>query len=93
LSAGAVLMCAYDGAVDHRVFVVRIGRQHFEDLLPCAALRPARKSRMNLDWIAKTFRQVAPPYACAITVKYRLDEQPVILGCDADIAFGRAKYP
>jgi hypothetical protein len=48
---------------------------------------------MNLDWIAKTFRQVAPPYACAITVKYRLDEQPVILGCDADIAFGRAKYP
>ena len=42
---------------------------------------------MNLDWIAKTFRQVAPRYACAITVKYRLDEQPVILGGDADMAF------
>src|SRR3984885_4649810 len=73
--------------VDHRVFVVPIGRQHFEDLLPCPALRPARKSRMNLDWIAKTFRQVAPRYAGAITVKYRLDEQPVILGGDADMAF------
>jgi len=44
LSAGAVLMCAHDGAVDHRVFVVCIGRQHFEDLLPCTTLRPARKT-------------------------------------------------
>ena len=61
----------------------RIGRQHFEDLLPCTALRPARKSRMNLDWIAKTFRQVAPRYVCAIMVKYRLDEQPVTLGRNA----------
>src|SRR5215469_8105099 len=87
LSTGTVLMCAHDGAVDHRVFVVRIGRQHFEDILPCAALRPARKSRMNLDRITKTFRQVAPGYACAITVKYRLDEQPVIPGGDADMAF------
>jgi hypothetical protein len=58
LSAGAVLMCAYDGAIDHGVFVVRVGRQHFEDLFPYAALRPARKTRVNLDRIAKPFRQV-----------------------------------
>jgi hypothetical protein len=56
LSAGAVLMRAHDGTVDHRVFVVRIGRQYFEDHLPCAALRPAQKTRMNLDRVAKTFR-------------------------------------
>src|ERR1700720_659774 len=56
----------------------------------CADVRVrwcCRTSRMNLDWIAKTFRQVAPRYAGAITVKYRLDEQPVILGGDADMAF------
>lgn len=86
LSAGAVLMRAYNGAVDHRVFVVGIGCQHFEYLLPCAALRPARKPRMNLNRVSKTFRQVAPRYACAITVKHRLDEQPVILGGDANMA-------
>jgi hypothetical protein len=55
LSAGAVLMCAYDGAVDHRVFVVRIGRQHFEDLLPCAAL----VSPFSIDGIARALLNVA----------------------------------
>ena len=88
-----MLMCPHDGAVEHGVLIVRVCGQHLEHLFPYAALRPTRKPRVNLDRIAKTFRQVAPRYACAITVKYRLDEQPVILGCDADIAFGRAKYP
>ena len=47
LSAGAVLMCARTMVLSIiSVFVVRIGRQHFEDLLPCAALGPARENRV-----------------------------------------------
>jgi hypothetical protein len=86
LGAGAVLMCAYDGAVDHRVFVVRIGRQHFEELLPYAALGPARKSGVNLDRVAKPFRQVPPRNAGAITIKNSFNKQPIIFGRNSDVA-------
>jgi len=47
---------------------------------------PARKSGVNLDRVAKPFRQVAPRYTRAISVKYRLDKQPVILGGNANMA-------
>jgi hypothetical protein len=40
---------------------------------------------VNLYRIAEAFRQVPPGNACAISVQYRLDKQPVILGGDTDM--------
>ena len=45
-----MLVRAHDRAVDHGVFAIRIGRQHLEYLLPHSALRPARKSCVDIDF-------------------------------------------
>jgi hypothetical protein len=87
LGAGTVLVCAHNGAVDHGVFIVGIGRQNLEHLLPHAARGPAGKPRMNLDRIAEAFRQVSPRNAGAIAVKHRLDKQPVVLAGYPDMPF------
>jgi hypothetical protein len=42
---------------------------------------------VDLDRVAKTFRQVPPGYTGAITVKHRLDKQPIVLGGDAHMPF------
>jgi hypothetical protein len=59
LGTGAVLVRAHNGAVDHGVFIVRIGRQNLEHLFPHAALGPAGKSGVKLDRVAEAFRQVS----------------------------------
>jgi len=87
LGTGTVLVRAHDGAVDHGVFIVRIGRQNLEHLLPHAAPGPAGKSRVKLYRIAEAFRQIPPGNACAIPVKHRLDKQSVVLGSDTDMPF------
>ena len=80
-------MCAHNGAVDHGIFIVRIGCQDLEHLLPYAARSPAGKSRMNLDRVAEAFRQVSPGNACPVPVKHRLDKQPIVLGGHTDMPF------
>ena len=75
-----------------------LSRQHFEDLLPDAALGPARKPRVDFDRVAKTFRQVPPGYTGAITVKHRLDKQPIVPCGDTGITsfarqFWRNSFP
>jgi hypothetical protein len=45
--AGAVLMRAHDGAVDHRVFVVGVGREMQKDPLPDSRPGPAMNRRMQ----------------------------------------------
>ena len=46
-------MRSHDRAVDHGVLIIRIARQHLKQLLPHAALGPAREARTYLDRVAK----------------------------------------
>jgi len=85
-------MGAHDGAVDHRVFVIAVSRQHLKQLFPHATLGPAGKSRVNLYRIAKALRQVSPGNAGAIPLEHGFHKQPVILGRDPDMAGAARQY-
>src|SRR5436190_23469577 len=63
LGAGAVLMSAHDGAVDHRVFIVGVGGEMPEHPLPHPGLGPATEPPMRVLPIAEALGQVAPRYA------------------------------
>src|SRR4051794_26836924 len=82
----AVLMSAHDGGVDHRVFVVRVVRQVFENLLPNPALRPSAGPRVDRFRIAKPLGQVPPRNAGPVTVQHGLHKQLVVLRRHTDIA-------
>jgi hypothetical protein len=73
-------MRPHDRAVDHGVLIIRIARQHLKQLLPYLALGPAREARMDLDRVAKAFRQVPPGDAGPIAVDHRLYKKPIVLG-------------
>ena len=75
MGAGAVLMGTHDGAVDHRVFVVRIGGEELKDPFPDPGLCPAAEAAMDVLPLAKAFRQIAPGNAGAKAVEDGLDEQ------------------
>ena len=59
-------MGANNGGIDHRIFIVSIGGQMLEQLLPYITALPAAEARMNHAKIAKTLRQVAPRNTGAI---------------------------
>jgi hypothetical protein len=84
--AGAVLMGTHDGAVDHRVSVVRGGGQMLKNTFPDARFPPAAEATVNIFPIAETFRKVAPGNAGAIAEQHRLHEQTVIGRRDPDRA-------
>src|ERR1019366_4037018 len=78
LGPGAVLMGAHDGAVDHRIFIVGIGRQMHENPLPDSRLGPTAEAPMHVLPVPEAVRQVSPRDARAKTIEHRLDEQPVV---------------
>jgi hypothetical protein len=75
-----------NGAVDHRVLVVRLTRQVLEDPGPHAGFAPATEPGVDLVPVAKAFRQIAPGYTGAVAVENGFDEQAIVLGGDADMA-------
>ena len=84
---GTVLMGAHDGAVEHRVLVVRIAGEVREDPLPHAGFCSAAEPPVEIDWLAEALRQIAPGDADTVAIQHRLDKQTVV-GCgDADPAF------
>ena len=80
LCAGAVLMGAHDGAVEHRVFVVSIPCEMLENPLPDPRPGPAAEPPMHILPITEPLGQIAPGDAGTVAVKNGLDEQPII-GC------------
>jgi len=84
--ADAVLMRPDDGAVDHRVFVVGVGGEMFEDLLPDPALGPAAEPTMGILPITEALRQIAPWDAGAVTIEHRFDESAIVLRAGANMA-------
>ena len=85
--AGAVLVRAHDGGVDHHVFVVGIARQQLENALENAALRPPAEALVDDLPVAETLGQIAPRNAGTISEDNRFDEQPVVRRRAAHMAF------
>jgi hypothetical protein len=80
-----MLVSAHDGAVDHGVFVVGVGRQKLEHTAPHAAAGPSAEARMDRLPIAEALRQVTPGNACSIAVDHGIDEQTIVLGGHPDV--------
>src|SRR6202521_2377272 len=85
--AGAVLMSAHDGGVDHYVFVVVIACQQLENALENAALRPSAKALVHDLPVAETRRQITPRNASSISVENGFDEQPIVHRSATHMAF------
>src|SRR4051812_50077275 len=73
--AGAVLMGAHNGAVDHRILVVSVPGQALKNPLPDAGSGPAAEAAMDVLAVAKALRQVAPGDAGAIAVEDGINKQ------------------
>src|SRR4051812_50195858 len=78
--AGAVLMGAHNGAVDHRILVVSVPGQALKNPLPDAGSGPAAEAAMDVLAVAKALRQVAPGDAGAIAVEDGINKQAVVPG-------------
>src|SRR6195952_565528 len=78
LGAGAMLMSAHDGAVDHRIFVVSLSGEVLEHAFPNAGDGPAAEASLHLDPIPETLRQVTPRDPGPVAVKDSLDKQPIV---------------
>src|SRR3984893_4609694 len=83
----AVLMSAHNGGVNHHVFVVRIACQRLENSLENAALGPSAKALVHDLPVAETHRQISPGNSRSISVKNRVNEQPVVCRSAADMSF------
>ena len=71
-------MGAHNGAIDHRVFVVRVGAQQGEDCAPYASFGPATPSAVGIVPITEALGKVTPGDTGAVPVYHRVDEPAVI---------------
>jgi len=85
--AGAVLVSAHDGGVDHHVFVVVVTGQQLENALENPALRPAAKALMDDLPIAEALGQIAPGNAGSIAVQDGFDKQSIVRRRASHMAF------
>ena len=85
--AGAVLMSAHNGGVDHHVFVVVIAGQQLENAFENAALRPSAKALVHDLPIAETRGQITPGDSGSISIENGFDEQPIVRRSATDVAF------
>src|ERR1700720_874291 len=86
-SASTVLVSAHDRGVDHHVFVVGVARQQLENAIENAALRPSVKALVYDVPVAKTRGQITPRDSRSISVKNRINEQPVVCCIAAHMTF------
>lgn len=82
-----MLVGAYDGGVNHHVFVVVIFRQQLENALENSALRPSTEALMDDLPIPKALGQIAPRNARSVSVKDSFDEQPIVRRSASHMAF------
>src|SRR6516162_1748781 len=79
-------MRPHDRAVDHRIFVIGVGGQMLEDLLPDAGIAPAAEPSMGILPVAESLRQITPGDSGPVAIEHRLDESTVVFGSHADMA-------
>jgi len=75
-----MLVGAHDGAVNHGVFIIGIGSQKLEELLPHTLLGPSAEPPMGVLPITELFGQIAPRNSGPVAIDHRLDESTVVLG-------------
>ena len=80
-----MLVGAHDGAFNHRIFVIGLGRQVLEEALPHPFVGPPAEPLVRVLPVAQPFRQVAPRNSGAVAVEHRLDKAAIVAGGDADI--------
>jgi hypothetical protein len=80
-------MRAHDGGVNHHVFVVGVSRQHLENALENSTFCPSVKALMHDFPVAETRGQITPGDPCSVSIKNRIDEQPIIRCVTADMTF------
>jgi hypothetical protein len=71
-------MRAHNGAVDHRVFVVRSGAQQGKDGAPYASFSPTAPSAVGIVPSTKTVGKITPGDTGAVSVYHRIDEPAII---------------
>jgi len=86
LSAGAMLVSAHDGGVNHHVFVVVIAGQEPENPLENAALGPSVEALIDDLPVAKALGKIAPRDAGAKPEKNGVDEQAIVRRRAANMA-------
>src|SRR5271167_522017 len=79
-------MRPHNGAVEHRIFVVGIGGQMLEDLLPDPGFGPPSEPAMGILPVAQALRQITPRDAGAVAIEHCFDEATIVLS-------GRANDP
>ena len=85
--AGAMLVSAHDGGVNHHVLVVVIAGQEPENPLENAALGPSVEALIDDLPVAKALGQIAPRDAGAKPEQNGFDEQPIVRRRAANMAF------
>lgn len=78
LGAGAVVVSARDGAVNHRMPIAGIGNQMFEDRFTHSRLGSSAMPAMHVFPVAEPLGQVAPGNVSPAAAKHRLNEESVI---------------
>src|ERR1700729_1066634 len=87
LSAGAMLVSAHDGGVNHHVFVVVIAGQELENPLESTALGPSVEALIDNLPVTKALGQIAPRDAGAKPEENGFDEQTIVRRRTAHMAF------
>ena len=85
--AGAMLVSAHDGGVDHHVLVVVIAGQELENPLENAALGPSVEALIDDLPVAKALGQIAPRDAGSKPEENGFDEQAIVRRRAAHMAF------
>ena len=85
--AGAMLVSAHDGGVNHHVLVVVIAGQEPENPLENAALGPSVEALIDDLPVAKALGQIAPRDAGAKPEENGFDEQAIVRRRAAHMAF------
>jgi hypothetical protein len=71
-------MSAHDGAVDHRVLVVGVRGEEFENPLPDSFFRPSAETSVGVVPVAEPLGEVPPGHARPISIKHRIDKKTVV---------------
>ena len=71
-------MNAHDSAVDHRVFIVGVGRQIFKSPVPDTLRGPMTEAPMGVYPVPAPLRQIAARRTSAIPIELTLNKQAVV---------------
>src|SRR6202046_1968137 len=87
LGAGAMLMGAYNSAVEERMVVVGVCYEVLKTPLPHTSLSPAAEASVHVLPVTEPLRQIAPRHPGPITIEHGRDNLPIVVRGHPDRAF------